>query len=310
MFQYVVLFSAFFIAVCAAWFSVSGISQLFVGAPISAMVMAIALELGKLVVVSFVYRHWKEVNKLLRLYMFSGAILLSIITSAGIYGYLSAAYSSAASEFTSKQTEVQVLNLRQESINQILQDNSRRIVELQSYRNQQEKRLDSLVGKRGLVTQQLIVRDAEADIRKLVQENNSLTKERDSLKVVAAQKMTMVLSENTKIGTFWYVANTLGQPLDRIVKWFVLCIVVVFDPLAVALVIAYNFLVHRNNSAEEQWISPKISLTKPLEKKEEFKKEEDGPYYTKPDYDWDHDDRWRTDEAAKIYKSRGERIRQ
>lgn len=292
MFKYFILLSALLISVCAAWFSVSGISKLFVGASIAAMVMAIALEVGKLVAVSFVYRFWEEIGRALKYYMLVGAIVLSIITSLGIYGYLSAAYATAAVDFSTRQNEVTLLTTQQGSLNTTLESNNsrvrnndERIQQLQRFRAQQEVRLDSLMGKPGFLTQQGIVRQADVDIRRIQQENRTLEQEnrgllrqRDSLesrKIVQGN----AASTDSKIGTFWYISQTLGIPLDSIVKWFVLAIVVVFDPMAVALIVAFNYLVKRDPSKDKKKVEKKEDIygekVKLAPKPKKEKKEDD-----------------------------------
>ena len=84
--------SAFFIAGCAAFFSVRGISLLFSGSMFSVAIMATSLEIGKLVTASFLYRKWHECGMLMKVYLSTAAILLIGITSLGIYGYLSDAF--------------------------------------------------------------------------------------------------------------------------------------------------------------------------------------------------------------------------
>ena len=164
MLKYLLLLSALFIAGCAAWFSVVGISSLYTGAVVAAMIMTLSFEVAKLVGASFVYRYWSELNRILKIYMLMGVVVFSIITSAGIYGYLSAAYASAASDFSSKENEVAVMTIRQNSVNSLLQSNDGRLRELQTYRTNQETRLNQLTetGRSGLLTQQSIVRQAEA----------------------------------------------------------------------------------------------------------------------------------------------------
>ena len=281
MFQLIILLSALFIATCAAFFSIFGISQLFIGALVSARVMALSLEIGKLVVVSFVYRYWKRVGWWLKIYMLLGAIVLSGITSAGIYGYLSAAYAVSAVDFSNKEARVNVMTTLQDSKNSQITANESRIREMETYRSGQEARLNQLVGdstgpRVGFLTQQSIVRQAETDIRNLRNENARLIVERDSLESAKAQVMQEALTTNSKVGTFWYVARALGVPLDKIVKWFILAIVSVFDPLAVALIIAYNFMVREGLGRkkkvivegeeavvdDEGWLSPRLSMLK------------------------------------------------
>src|SRR5271157_4895512 len=91
-FPWILGISALLIALCAAFFSVYGISTLFAGAFISAVVMASSLEIGKLVGVTFLYRYWTKCNKFLKIYLVVASLVLMIITSLGIFGYLSAAY--------------------------------------------------------------------------------------------------------------------------------------------------------------------------------------------------------------------------
>ena len=109
-FKTLVSFSALLIAACAALFSVTGIGKLFAGAAVSAMVMASALELGKLVGVSFLYRYWEEIPKALKSYMSIASVVLILITSAGIYGYLSSAYAKVAAEPLKMNADIQIYN--------------------------------------------------------------------------------------------------------------------------------------------------------------------------------------------------------
>jgi hypothetical protein len=249
MFKYVILVSGLLISACAAWFSVSGISQLFIGAPVAAMAMAIALEIGKLVSVSFIYRNWNSVSKLLRIYLLVGSVILSIVTSIGIYGYLSAAYASAAVGYNSQQNEISLLDTRQKTLTSQIDANNTRIQQIQQYRSQQENRLDSLVGKSGFLTQQKTIRQASEDVRVLQQQVSALLVQRDSLEIKKVQYQNKI-STDGKLGTFWYVAKTFNTSLDTIVKWFILIIVFVFDPLALSLLISYNHLSNTTKKPE------------------------------------------------------------
>ena len=104
--------SALFVAGSAAFFSVFGLSNLFAGAKLSVIVMASSLEFGKLVAASFLYRYWNNVNKILRTYMAIGVVVLVLITSAGIFGYLSNAYQGATIGFEKQSTELLALEDR------------------------------------------------------------------------------------------------------------------------------------------------------------------------------------------------------
>ena len=118
-FQLTLGLSALFIAGCAAFFSVFGIGKLFSGAFIAVVIMASSLEIGKLVTASFLYRYWDKINLLQKVYMAAATIMLILITSAGIFGYLSNAYQGATVEFEKQTT---ALLFKEEQVEQLEED--------------------------------------------------------------------------------------------------------------------------------------------------------------------------------------------
>jgi len=225
-FKTLVSFTALVIAGSAALFSVTGIGTLFAGAAVSAMVMAGALELGKLVGISFLYRYWNEIPKALKSYMLVASVVLIGITSAGIYGYLSSAYAKVAADPLKMNAEVQILN--------------------------------SLISK-STTGSNTSIRSAQNSLTELNRTANTLQKEinqassqRDSLK---AKSLTtdVAITTNSDIGTFVYISRAIGVPLDTVVKWFILVIVLVFDPLSICLILAYNFLMKREQPEEKSY---------------------------------------------------------
>lgn len=313
MFANIVLLAAGLLAVCAAWFSVSGIAQLFAGAGLAAGFMASALELAKLVSVSFLYRYHKSVPKTLRLYMWSGTVVLMLITSIGIYGYLSSAYASSAKDIQNKENEIALYSTQQQSVEQDIKRLTDRSSQLQTLRTQQENRLDEFVRLgRGTATQQAVIREQEAEIKRIQTEVSKLSKVRDSL-ALAKTKITNTISTTGKLGTFYYVAQTLGVPLDTIVKWFIVALVLVFDPMSISLFIAYNVIVEKvkNKQAVKTVTNPQVSkiesdIAPETPKDEVFTSDtiklSTIPYYMEPGYDWNNDTRWHDDPDAKGFK--------
>ena len=114
MFTLLVSLTALLVAGVAAFFSVKGIGMLFAGAMIEAMVMAGSLEIGKLVVTSFIYRYYNQIPKVLKLYLIIAVITLMGITSLGIYGFLSGAYQKSASEYGIFTQQVSLLEKQKE----------------------------------------------------------------------------------------------------------------------------------------------------------------------------------------------------
>jgi len=255
-FKTLVSLSALIIAGCAALFSVTGIGTLFAGAAISVMIMASALELGKLVGISFLYRYWTEIPRVLKSYMLVASIVLIGITSAGIYGYLSSAYAKVAAEPLKMNADIQIYNAQIGTIEEEIKRKTIRLDQIISLRSQQENRIDNLITK-SVTGSNSTIRSAQNSLTELNRTATQLQKEinqtsaqRDSL---TAKSLTteVGISTNSDIGTFIYISRAMEVPLDTVVKWFILVIVLVFDPLSICLVLAYNFLQKREIIVEQ-----------------------------------------------------------
>ena len=241
-------FTATFVALCAAVFSVTGIAKLFAGAAVSVAIMASALELGKIVSISFLYQYWKDIPKILKYYLSVSSCILMVITSAGIYGYLSSAYAKVAATPLQLSADISTTASKVSSVEQDIARKNTRLNQLISLRTQQETRLDNLIGKSttgntsSIRSTQSQLAQADKNVVELQREITVLSSTKDSLSAISTAKQVEI-ETNGDIGTFVYIAKTFGVPLDTVVKWFTLIIVLVFDPLAVALVIAINFLL-------------------------------------------------------------------
>lgn len=336
MFKYIVLGSALAIAVCSAWFSVTGIAQLFVGEYYGAVAMAISLEIGKLVAISFLYRYWNDISRSFKAYVIFGSFVLIFISSLGIFAFLSSAYASPMMEYQAQQGRVQTSDIQVESVERIISTIQSRIDQLYSARDIQESRLGDLVVISGpdtartidmsaFNTQQEIIRETDTQISQLQSELVSLVSQRDSLSMARFETISDV-QQTTHMGTFQYMADMIGSDLDDMLVWFVLLIVIVFDPMAVSLVLAYNVIVvtgrSRITTTEEPTGTPEPiqdaleepeSHEEPSDKEDEWlppptiknwttgDPDEDRPYYTHEGYDWDKEQKWRKDPHAKAY---------
>jgi hypothetical protein len=281
-FKTLVSFSALAIAGCAALFSVTGIGTLFAGAAASAMVMASALELGKLVGISFLYRYWSEIPKALKSYMLVASIILIGITSAGIYGYLSSAYAKVAAEPLKMNADIQIYNSQATTLDEEIKRKTARLDQIIALRGQQENRIDNLISK-STTGSNTAIRSAQNSLAELnrtattlQREINQTSAQRDSLKARSLTK-EVEINTNSDIGTFVYISNAIGVELDTVVKWFILIIVLVFDPLSICLVLAYNFLQKRGEVTEEPKqlaIFNEKVITEPEPAVEDIKQEE------------------------------------
>jgi len=328
-FKTLVSLSALAIAGCAALFSVTGIGTLFAGAAVSAMVMAGALELGKLVGVSFLYRYWKEIPNALKSYMLVASIVLIGITSAGIYGYLSSAYAKVAAEPLKMNADIQIYNSQAQTLDEEIKRKTARLDQLIVLRAQQENRLDSLIAKSTTGNSSAVrnaqngLTAADRNVSTLQREINQASAQRDSLKARSLTK-EVEINTNSDIGTFVYISKAIGVELDTVVKWFILIIVLVFDPLSICLVLAYNFLTKREEieespkplelygdrieKSEPQIIEVPIIKEVQVPAKDTLSQYLDLngngiPDWMETGFDWDNTELWINNPVAKLYKS-------
>ena len=231
--------SALFIAGSAAAFSVYGLAKLFSGAFISVVIMASALELGKLVTASFLYRYWNIINWFQKLYMTIATIVLIFITSAGIFGYLSNAYQGATLEFEKQSTELLTI---EEQIEQLDEDKVFLKEELEIAISELPD--NYITAKRNL---------REEYNPQITQINQELLE----FKTRRADLEIELVSTGVDVGPAIYLARTFGTDIDTVVKFFIFILIFVFDPLAVMLVIAYNQALLQNKpkkkTQHENW---------------------------------------------------------
>ena len=238
MFTALLAFAALLVAGCAAYFSVLGIATLFSGHFWSVVIMAGSLELGKLVSTSFLYRYWKKTVWFLKIYMIAAVLVLMGITSLGIYGYLSSGYQVNAGKTELIDNKASLIVQQKENVAKEIEQINNRINTLNEARKSQEARLPQMSRRSAAPVYEDMARSAE-EIKGLtgrVQELQTLVFEKDNELITLNSEGNAVHD----IGTFKFVAESVGLPLDTVVKVFILIIVLVFDPLAVCLVLAYN----------------------------------------------------------------------
>ena len=286
MFKKILNLSAFLLAGCAAFFSVKGIALLFSASFWSVGIMAGSLEIAKLVSASYLYRYWDNINKVLRTYMLCATILLMGITSLGIFGFLSDAFQRNFSQYSLNVNKVQALKSQQTFVSSQVDFNKSKLKDLIELQKTYQGSLDSAVkqdvtvtktssgglfssGKTEKVTdnklldsKNKIIEGSQQNINSLFNQIGIVSSELQNLEQQAsklAQDIMVLESDNTKgeIGTFKFVAEAFGLKIENAVRLFIILIVIVFDPLAVALVIAYNSLLNKKDILE---------VEKPIEK--------------------------------------------
>lgn len=231
--------SAFLISLVAGYFSVTGLSMIFPAAPVAVMIMGIALELGKLVTASWLYRFWGTASKLLKGYFVTAVVVLSLVTSLGIFGFLSRAHIAGEATRGVLSTKIVAIDTR--------------LAQLQ----QQQTTLGSRIQSMDRMTNTLS--SSPAGIRRITQIQRSQGPERTRIDSVyaavqrqidslSAEKIRLQTEEKTgaaEIGPLVYIADLLYDDgsTDKAARLLILIIMSVFDPLAILLVVATNMQI-------------------------------------------------------------------
>lgn len=249
MFIVILALTAFVIAGAAAYFSVQGIATLYAGAFVSVLIMAGALEAGKIVATSFLYRYWHKTNLLLKTYILTAVLTLMIITSMGIFGFLTAAYQTSLIEYSQATTQQEFFVSQKDILQKELDSLNARVETLNQSRLSQEQRLPSMSRLAARPVYEDIARAGE-EISQARTRMNQIFEEIKVLdvQVLEAQKQS---GKQKDIGTLKYAAELFNTDINTIVKWFTIAIIVVFDPLAIALVLAYNIAANKRFNEQE-----------------------------------------------------------
>jgi hypothetical protein len=231
MFIAILLLTALSIAGAAAFISVFGLSQIYYGAIFYVTIFAFgALEAGKLVAASALYRYWDTMSKMLRAYMFAAVLTLIAVTSAGIFGFLTAAY--------------QVDNIGLEQQRTTIQ-----LYEDQKFR--EEARLVRIDEQIAEVPETYVTKRMEL-IATFEPEKQAILDRITELDQQILDLKTQELTTEAKIGPILYVAEALDQDPDKSLIWFTLIIVLVFDPLAVSLTLMANIAMEKRKSEKNK----------------------------------------------------------
>jgi hypothetical protein len=255
LFPLLIALSAVAVSGSAAFYSVFGLSKLFAGASTQVIIMAGSLEFAKLVVASLLYQYWDTINKWLRTYLAIACFVLILITSGGIYGFLSGAYQSTATQSELLDKSLMILNQKQVRFQETKED-------LTLEKTQINKSISDLrislsnpqqVSWYDKNSETVITSTSSSARRALQSELKTTIADRDGINIKieavmdSINKTDMALLDKemsneaeSELGPLKYLAETTGKPMNEVVNWFLLLIIFVFDPLAIALVVAAN----------------------------------------------------------------------
>jgi hypothetical protein len=235
--RWLILTTGVALSVVSAWYSVTGLVAIFAGASLAIIILGGTLEFGKIILASWLYRNWKYIPFLMKTYFTSALLILMLITSMGIFGFLSKAHldqvaqsgdvvakieridDSISRERARVARAEQQLGQLDKAIDSIIDRNNRAQTALQ-LRNQQKKERDTLAAE---------IKDAQKNIDTLLDERSPLLKATRAIKL--------------EVGPIRYVSELLygadgEKDLEAAIRIMILLLVMVIDPLAVLLIIA------------------------------------------------------------------------
>ena len=255
IFPFIIASSALSVSASAAFYSVSGLSKLFAGAAFAIIIMATSLEVAKLVIASLLYQYRKTIPRLLKYYLSVAAVVLVLITSMGIYGFLSAAYQETAAKAGSIDSQIALIEIKRDNVKEQLavyndekSSINTAVSELRSglsnnkiqYR---DRETGQIITTTSSSTRRALEKQLDQAIVRQTEINTKVDNLNEQLFVYETEIVETQIGTNSagELGPLKYLSGLTGIPMDRIINYLLLTIIFVFDPLAIALVIAANF---------------------------------------------------------------------
>ena len=254
IFPFIIALSALSVSTSAAFYSVSGLSKLFAGATFAVIIMAASLEVAKLVIASLLYQYRKTLPFLLKTYLSIACFVLILITSMGIYGFLSAAYQETANKSGNIDAQITLIETKRDNVKeQLAVYNTEKntingaVADLQAGLANNVIQYTNAEGQLITTTSSSTRRALEKQLDQAVGRQNELNAKIDGLNTQLFDYETEIVEVRTgndlagELGPLKYLSGLTGIPMDQIINYLLLVIIFVFDPLAIALVIAANY---------------------------------------------------------------------
>jgi len=255
LFPFLIALSALSVSASAAFYSVSGLSKLFAGAAFAVIIMAASLEIAKLVIASLLYQYRKNLPRVLKYYLSVACFVLILITSMGIYGFLSAAYQETAALAGNVDAQIALIETKRDNVKEqlaVYSDEKESINEAvrdlrSGLSNNVIQYKDPETGEIITTTSSSTRRALEKQLDQAIERQTEINTRVDNLNQQLFDYETEIVEVTSnaniagELGPLKYLSGLTGKPMDQIINWLLLIIIFVFDPLAIALVVAANF---------------------------------------------------------------------
>ena len=253
-FPFLIALSAIAVSASAAFYSVSGLSKLFAGAAFAVIIMAASLEVAKIVIASLLYQYRKTIPRFLKYYLTISCFILVLITSMGIYGFLSAAYQETAAKSGNIDSQISLIETKRNNISEQLavyhdekSSINQAVSNLRSGLSNNVIQYTDTLGNVITTTSSSTRRALEKQLDQALERQTEINTRVDNLNEQLFNYETEIVEVTSKaningeLGPLKYLSGLTGKPMDKIINYLLLTIIFVFDPLAIALVIAANF---------------------------------------------------------------------
>jgi len=292
VFPFMIALTALSVSASAAFYSVSGLSKLFAGASLAVIIMAGSLEFSKLVIASLLYQYRKTLPRLLKIYLTIACFILVMITSMGIYGFLSAAYQETAALDSTVESQIELIETKRDNIKEQLAVYNEEKISINesvtSLRNGLSNNViqykDSETGEIITTTSSSTRKALEKQLDQAIERQTSVNTKIDELNQKLFDYETEIVEVRTEsevgseLGPLKYLAGLTGLDMDKIINYLLLTIIFVFDPLAISLVIAANFafekLSKKTVSKKEDLKTEDIDITQSIQETEDYVQEQ------------------------------------
>ena len=245
IFASILLGTALAISGIAGYFSIMGLTYIFSASPTPILIMGAALEVGKLVTASYVYRQWDNINTLMKSYFIASVVVLSLLTSMGIFGFLSKAHSDQNLVSGDVLAKISIYDEKIKTSKDNIEANRKTLKQMDDAvdqvmgRSTDEKGADKAVNIRRSQQKERVRLFADIET-----EQKAIAKLNEERAPIAAEmrKVEAEVGPIKYIAAFMYGATDTSI-LEKAVSWMILLIIIVFDPLAILLVIGANSML-------------------------------------------------------------------
>ena len=258
LFIILLLFSALAVSTVAGYFSIVGLMAIFPAAAEPILAMGVVLEVAKLVTASWLYRYWNKTALAMKSYFTAAVIILSVITSMGIFGFLSKAHLEHSVSTGDNTLQVARLDRR-------IENEQRRVTDAQTVLDQLDTTVQTLIDYDRIRGDDGAIATRESQAPEREQLNAAIDDAIAAIDILSEEKLVLETEQlliEVEVGPLLYVAemiygNTDKETLDKTVRFVIILLILVFDPLAILLVVAANMSMKERKGESITFMSEK-----------------------------------------------------